>query len=134
MATSSYQTYLMYKETSGSSYTKLIDIKDYPDMGGSPELLETTTLSDNMQTNILGIQSLDALEFTANYDKAAYTTLKGLEGKQYDFALYLGTDGADGKFTWKGEITSWLTGKGVNEVREITISVAAATVIEFADA
>ena len=39
-------------------------------------MLETTTLSDNMQTYIPGVQSLDALEFTANYTKAvSYTHL-----------------------------------------------------------
>ena len=43
MATSSYKSFLMYKK-SGATYEKLVDIKDYPDIGGSPETLETTTL------------------------------------------------------------------------------------------
>ena len=60
MAISTYGISLMYKET-GSTYTKLIDIKDFPDLGGAPEMLETTTLSDSMQTYIPGIQTLDAL-------------------------------------------------------------------------
>ena len=64
MAISTYKVFLM-KKTS-ETWSKLIDIKDFPDLGGSPELLETTTLSDKMQTYIPGIQSLDALEFTAN--------------------------------------------------------------------
>ena len=49
MATSSYKSFLMKKGT-GDTYEKLVDIKDYPDIGGSPETLETTTLSDSMQT------------------------------------------------------------------------------------
>ena len=67
MAISTYKIFLMMKET--STYTKLVDIKDFPDLGGAPEMLETTTLSDKMQTYIPGIQSIDALEFTANYTK-----------------------------------------------------------------
>ncbi|HHZ02043.1 MAG TPA: phage tail protein, partial [Tissierellia bacterium] len=55
--------------TSPESLNKKIDIKNFPDLGGAPEMLETTTLSDDTQTYILGIQSLDALEFTANYTK-----------------------------------------------------------------
>ena len=76
MAISTYKIFLMMKDT--STYTKLVDIKDFPDLGGAPEMLETTTLSDKMQTYIPGIQSLDALEFTANYTKTDFTTLKAL--------------------------------------------------------
>lgn len=42
-----YQTYLMHG-TSGS-YTKLCDIKEFPDLGGEPEQVEITTLSDSMR-------------------------------------------------------------------------------------
>ena len=80
MAISTYKVFLMKKET--DAYKKLVDIKDFPDLGGSPEMLETTTLSDKMQTYIPGIQSLDALEFNANYTKEEFTKLKALEGQE----------------------------------------------------
>ena len=70
MAISTYGIYLMHKVS--DAYAKLIDIKDFPDLGGAPEMLETTTLSDSMQTYIPGIQSLDGLEFTANYTKSDF--------------------------------------------------------------
>ena len=38
MATSSYKTFLMQKKE--NAYEKLVDIKDFPDLGGEPELLE----------------------------------------------------------------------------------------------
>ena len=66
----------MVKAASGGTYTKLVDIKEFPDLGGDPEMLETTTLSDKMQTFISGIQSMDGLSFTANYTLADYKTLK----------------------------------------------------------
>ena len=35
---STYKTYLMYKSTSSAeTYTKLCDIKSFPDLGGEPE-------------------------------------------------------------------------------------------------
>ena len=138
MLTSSYKTFLMYKAASASEYTKLVDIKDFPDLGGAPEMLETTTLSDNMQTFIEGIQSQDALEFTANYDLETYTTLNGLKGKQTDFAVWFGgtgegdsltPTGSEGKFEFKGLLTPRVVGKGVNEVREMIISIAPSTPI-----
>ena len=57
MAISTYKVFLMKKADTGEQWSKLIDIKEFPDLGGEPEMLETTTLSDNMQTYIAGIQS-----------------------------------------------------------------------------
>ena len=138
--THTFKSFLMYKATAGASdYTKLIDIKEFPDMGGDPDMLETTTMSDSAKTYILGLQDMDTLKFTANYTKAAFTTLDGLDGP-YDFAVWFGgtesqgvvtPNGEDGKFAWQGQLTAYVTGKGTNEVREITISISASTPITF---
>ena len=136
MAISTYKVFLM-KKTEGT-YSKLINIKDFPDLGGAPEMLETTTLSDGAQTYILGIQSQDALEFTANYTKSDYDTLKALEGTELDLAVWFGgtvangvatPTGSDGKYEFKGELTVFISGGGVNEVVDMTISIAPKTVI-----
>ena len=136
MAISTYKSFLMVKNT--SSWEKLIDIKSYPDLGGAPELLETTTLSDPMTTNIMGIQSLDALEFECNYTLADYTRLKEMEGEDKEFAVWLGgtetggtvtPDGSDGKFEFNGQLSVYVNGGGVNEVRNMTVSIAASTPI-----
>ena len=57
MAISTYKTFLMKGTDTGSgiSYSKLIDIKEFPDLGGIPEMLDTTTMSDSARTYILGI-------------------------------------------------------------------------------
>ena len=133
MAISTYGITLMYKGT-GSTYEKLIDIKDFPDLGGAPEMLETTTLSDSMQTYIPGIQSLDALEFTANYTLTDYQKILALKGKEQEFAVWFGTDGTDGKFEFKGQISAFPVGGGVNEVVSMTISIAPSTAITLATA
>lgn len=52
MAISTYKIFLMKKAETGNTWEKLIDIKEFPDLGGAPEMLETTTLSDRMQTYI----------------------------------------------------------------------------------
>lgn len=141
MAISTYKIFLMKKGDSDGNYEKLIDIKDFPDLGGSPEMLETTTLSDKMQTYIPGIQSLDALEFTANYTKADFTKLKALEGTECDFAVWFGgtesggtltPDGSDGKFEFKGQLSAFPVGGGVNEVVDMTITIAPSTPITVA--
>lgn len=142
MAISTYKIFLM-SSTDGSTYTKLIDIKSFPDLGGAPEMLETTTLSDAMQTYIPGIQSLDALEFEANYTKADFTKLKALEGKEQQYAVWFGgtgegetltPTGSDGKFKFKGQLSVYPVGSGVNEVVNMNINIAPSTPITLDDA
>lgn len=137
MAISTYKIFLMHK-VDGDTYEKLIDIKSFPDLGGTPEMLETTTLSDGMQTYIAGIQSLDALEFEANYTKEDYTKLKALEGVAGDYAVWFGgtvtggvatPTGDDGKFEFGGSLSVFPVGGGVNEVVGMTVSIAPSTPI-----
>ena len=140
MAISTYKSFLMVKNA--STWEKLIDIKSFPDLGGAPELLETTTLSDSMTTNIMGIQSLDALEFECNYTKADYTKLKEMEGEDKEFAVWLGGSeaggvatptGEDGKFEFSGQLSVFVNGGGVNEVVNMTVSIAASTPITLGE-
>ena len=138
MAISTYKIFLMKKDDSEETWEKLIDIKDFPDLGGAPEMLETTTLSDPMQTYIPGIQSLDSLEFNANYTKEDFTKLKALEGAEHDYAVWFGgteagsvltPTGDDGKFLFKGQLSVFPVGSGTNEVVGMTITIAPSTPI-----
>ena len=154
MAISTYKTFLMKKGDSGETWSKLIDIKEFPDtirnlfgdsgefpdLGGEPEMLETTTLSDDMQTYIAGIQSLDGLSFTANYTLTDFQTLKALEGKKASYAVWFGgtessgtvtPDGSNGKFSFDGELSVYPVGAGVNEVVDMNITIAPSTPITF---
>ncbi len=141
MAISTYKVFLMKKAASGGTYEKLVDIKDFPDLGGAPEMLETTTLSDGVQTYIPGIQSLEALEFTANYDKTDYSTLAAMKGTETEFAVWFGgtesggvvtPTGSEGKFEFKGRLDVFVVGGGVNEVVDMTITIAPSTSITVA--
>ena len=138
MAISTYKVFLMHKAS--TTWEKLIDIKEFPDLGGSPEMLETTTLSDKMQTYIPGIESLDSLEFSSNYTLDGYKTLKALEGKDEQYAVWFGgtesgdtvtPTGTDGKFKFNGQLSVFPGGGGVNEVVGMTITIAPSTPISM---
>lgn len=138
-ATSTYMTFLMKGTgTDTITYSKLVDIKEFPDLGGEPEKLETTTLSDRMQTYINGVQSLESMTFTANYDKDAYQAIYALRGQQIPYAVWFGgtetggqvtPTGSLGKFSFTGEIDVFVSGGGVNEVRNMSMTIAPSTVI-----
>lgn len=136
MARSTYMTFLMTKASGGASWSKVVDIKEFPDLGGEPELLETTTLSNKMQTYIPGIQGMDGLTFTANYTKADYSSLLALANGEHDFAVWFGgtegsngpvPSGSEGKFEFKGTLSVFVNGGGVNEVVNMTVTIAPST-------
>ena len=128
MAINTYGITLKWGE-SAEVISKVVDIKDFPDMIGDPEMLETTTLSDAQVTNIPGIKSSDMLTFTCNYTKTDFTAVNADSEKPLHYALEF-SDGS--KFTWQGQHTCGLPGKGVNEVVEFTINIAASTPVVFA--
>lgn len=137
MAISTYMTYLMHKPS--TNYVKLVDIVDFPGLRDSPNMLDTTTLSNGNYTSIPGIAgSSDGLQFTANYDAATFQTLKGMEGVEKDFAVWIGANssgvptGEQGRFVFKGYLHVGLNGAGVNEVQRMTITIGPSTDITFA--
>ena len=137
---STYKVYLMTSTDSGSSWSKLIDIKDFSDLLNAPEMLDTTTLSDAARTYIPGIQEQEAITCTANYTKANFTAINSLKDTETDFAIWFGgafssttsqvePTGDDGKYSFKGYATPSINGGGVNEVVDMTITIAPTTVI-----
>lgn len=132
MAISTYKTYLygVAKPTTGTpTLTKMVDIKDFPDMIGDPNTIETTTLSDAAQTFIAGIKQQDTLSFTFNYTKVTWTTLVAGERKAYVFELRFGDEGADGIFAFEGQYTLGLSGGDVDGVVEATINIVPSTAV-----
>jgi len=66
---------------------------------------------------------------------------KALEEQELEFAVWFGgtessgvvtPTGSDGKFEFKGRLSLFVTGGGVNEVVNMTISIAPSTVVTVA--
>ena len=128
MALNTYGVFLKWGE-SAENVAKVVDIKDFPDLMGAPETLETTTLSDSAQTFINGIRSTEQMQFTCNYSKADFTAVNEDAEKPLFYELSF-SDGS--KFTWQGQHSCSITGKGVNEVIEFVINATASTPVVFA--
>ena len=121
MAISTYKTYLLVK--SSSTYAKLVDIKNFPDLGSEPDMIDITTLSDGFRHYLLGIQDTGALNFDFNADSTSMATVNaacdGSTEKNFAVAFgsetVSGTGAADMVFYFKGVGKSFITGGGVNE-------------------
>lgn len=98
----------------------------------APDTIESTDLEDTAQTFVAGVQSVDQMEFTANFTPEAYTSLKTNEGTDGYFELDFGQSGSEGKFTWQGSYSAYVNGGDVNAVRECTIVVTPSTAITYA--
>ena len=132
MAISTENTFLMV-ESSGT-YSKLLDIKEFPDLGKAPNTIDVTTLTDHQRMYIMGLKDPGILEFTANYTATDYTAVAALTGKQ-SFAIWFGVnssdvpDGHDGKFEFDGQISCWVKGGGVEAPVDLGIAIAVSTEI-----
>lgn len=148
MAVSTKYTYLMYWNESATGSTaspykweKLVDITTTPDIGSTPNMLETTTLSNDSQTFIPGIIQLsDGLEFGHNYTKSDYEKINKMVNTEYHFAIWKGGDksgntstpnGNDGIWEFDGQIVAVVNGGGVDEVVGMTSTIAPSTTISF---
>lgn len=140
------QDVYLLKKGSSNTWAKLVDIKDFPDLGSSVSSIETTTLSNHSQTYIDGLHQLDALEFTCNYDKSDFSNLNDLEIAHdvLEFAVCFkkapasspntGEDfGVDGVFKIKGYLNVGVSGGGVDEVVEMTVTLTPTDDIEYSD-
>lgn len=137
MAISTIGTYLM-KSADGSTYSKWLDIKDFPEIFGDPNNLQATTLTDSQHWYVPGVQdNAGVLNFTANYTASDFNTVKTAEGTEAYFAIWFGDnagtpDGHNGKFSFKGFPFAKLSGKGVDEVAEMVVGIVPSTKITFA--
>lgn len=125
---------ILETSTDGTTWEKLCKIKTYPALGGAPEQIETTDLEDTTQTFVPGVQSMDSMDFTANYTLAAFTAVKAKAGAGLKYRLKMGKDGVDGVATWEGQHSVYINEGEVNGVREMTISVSPSTKIDIAAA
>lgn len=77
------------------------------------------------------VQSVDQMEFTANFTPTAYTALQTNAGTDGYFALEFGDSAAQGTFSWQGTYDVYVNGGDVNAVREMTIVVTPSTEITY---
>ena len=127
---STYKTYLMYKASGSNAFEKLCDIKSFPDLGGEPERIDVTTLSDPQRKYVPGVQDISSSTFTANYIAADMQKINALTGQQTELAIWIGATtsngvdtptGSDGKWDWTGDIMAYKSGGDVNAAQDMTI-------------
>jgi len=114
---------LLYKGT-GVGKVLIPDLQEFPDLGGAPEKLDTTTTGDSVMTAIPGLQDPGDMAFTflfTGMTGANWTTLYAVKqtGEPEDFTI-LFPDGSGYEFNAYVSLT--MPGKGANEVMQFSAS------------
>ena len=116
--------------TSANSLSELCKIKSYPQLNGEREQIETTDLTDTSQTFVPGVQSVESMQFNANFTLTAYQSLKTNALTDGFFELDFASAGA--KATWEGQYDVYVQEGEVNGLVEMTIVVYPSTVVTIA--
>lgn len=138
MALLSNKTFLYRKSAANSNvptngFQKLVDITSYPDIGGAPDAIDVTTLSDMVTRNINGIQSSSSHEFGAWYDLDTYQNLNAIQLDDIEneektdldtYQIWFGENGKYGIFEWQGKLSVFAGGAESNAARPMTITIS----------
>jgi hypothetical protein len=111
---------LSYQNGKQGEYIPLTNLQEIPELGGSAESIEITTLADAAHTYTNGILNYgDSLAFKFLYEKEQFSTLLSAEGTQ-DWAVEL-PDSTRCAFT--GTCSVSLDGVGVNAALTYTLAI-----------
>lgn len=126
-AISSLGVKLLKASTKAGPFSELCRIKDFPDLIGTPNLIDVTDLQDTQQANINGIMQSDTKTFTANYTKETYDDVALEEREDMFFALQLSDKSG---WVWPGQFTLGVPGKGVDEAIEFSVNITSTGDVE----
>ena len=127
---------LSYKQASASAFTELPDLKEVPEMGIEPEKVENTGLSDSVKQYEMGIGDAGDLEYKFKYrnDSAncPYRVMRGFEDSKE--VITLKEEFPDGTtFTFDAQVSTKISGGGVNGVLEFTLKTSLQSDITVGD-
>jgi len=118
---------LEYKEKGAATFTKLLGLKEIPEMGTDPEKVENTTLEDKVKQYEMGIGDPGDIVYKFKYENTSATSPYRLmraaqsAGKVLSFKETL-KDGTTTEFD--GQVSVKRTGGGVNGVIEFDLTIA----------
>ncbi|GAX46767.1 phage tail tube protein [Pseudolactococcus reticulitermitis] len=95
-------TTLGYGATATGPFTSVAGIDQVPALGGTPEQIDVTNLSNGSRVNIDGVKSQDQLTFSLFDQKGNITALKAIEGTNKHWKVSFPSGHS---FTFQGKAT-----------------------------
>lgn len=121
---------LAYKNGDAADFTTLKDLQEVPELGGTPNKVDTTTLDNESKTSIKGLIDYGDLSFKFLYATEQFKALDALTGvSSWKVTLPDGTTA-----TFSGESSVKLSSIGVDAALTYTLDIALNSKIIFANA
>lgn len=118
--------------TTAGALTEVVDLLDFPDLMGSADKIETTTMKDTQRRYRPGLKDPGDMVFNFLYSGMGTGTnwdaLKTAEaaGTVYYFAVVF--PGGSG-FTWSGTVSLSMPGKGIGEALQFAATIMPASAV-----
>lgn len=122
---------LSYKK--GAEFIEIENLQEVPELGGTTDKVEVTTLTDSAKKYINGIKDYGDLEFTFLYDNSSetanYRVLQGLEasGSITEFKIDFPDETS---FAFSASVTTKVAGAKVNDALTFSAAMTLNTKIE----
>lgn len=117
-----------YSGSTLGNYTKVKGMIDVPDLGVVPNKVDITTLDDEAYHYMKGLKDYGDLDFTFLYDDETYALIKNVESEaKVGVKVVLpavGTQASGRIFIFDAQVSAALSGFGVEERLEFTVSCA----------
>lgn len=116
---------LSYKSV-GDTYVEITDLQECPELGGTAEKVDVTTLADGNKRYINGVKDFGDMAFKFLYDNSGetsnYRILRGLEdaGSMVDWKI---TFPDTTSFAFSGEVTTSIDSAAVNAALTFTATI-----------
>jgi hypothetical protein len=111
---------LAYKTGEGSEFVELTDLQEIPDLGGTSEAVEVTTLADAAHMYIDGLINYgDSLEFKFLYETEQFSSLGAIKS----VASWQVTLPDQAICTFSGSCSVKLDGVGINSPLTYTLAI-----------
>lgn len=119
-----------------SSPTEVPDLQDFPDLMGSPDKIETTTMKNTSRTYIPGLKDPGDMPFNFLYsgmgEGTNYAKLKAVQDAKSTQCFQLVFPDGSG-FAWQGQVSISVPGKGIGEALQFTANITPTSEIEEID-
>ena len=116
---------LSYKKD-GSTYTEIANLQECPELGGTAENVEVTTLADGNKKYIKGIKDFGELAFKFLYDNSGaesnYRVVRGLE-EAGNIVEWKVTFPDNTTFAFSGEVSTAIDSAAVNAALTFTATI-----------
>ena len=125
---------LSWCATSGGTYANMPDLKEVPDLGAEPEMVDNTALSDSIIHNEQGIGDPGDMEYVFRYVNSATTDSFRIAKNRAGILTYFKHTLTDGTvYSFSGIPSLRLSGGGVNDPQEFVMSIALQSDLDITD-